>query len=103
MRPIAAFVVVGALILAGSPGASGADAPASDKAGCDSIKLGGPRIFYKHNMRCQKAKKYARRVYESGGRDEPRRFSCESGSNFDEGGSCHHDSKDKYFGWHPAD
>ncbi len=104
MNRVAMFVILAAvMLLAGQAGASGADAPGSEKRGCDMIKLGEPRIFYKHNMRCSKAKDYARRVYRSDGRDEPRRFTCESGSNFDEGGSCHHDTKNKYFGWHPAD
>ena len=73
------------------------------KLGCDVINLGGPKIFSKHNMRCAKAQRKARRVYESRGAHEPRNFSCSSGSNFRDGGFCQHDSKDKYFGWHPAD
>jgi hypothetical protein len=104
MKRLASFVVLAAVMLpAGLAAHSGADAPAAQKSGCDTIKLGEPRIFYKHNMRCSKAKSYARRVYRSDGRDEPRRFTCESGSNFDEGGSCRHETKNKYFGWHPAD
>lgn len=74
-----------------------------DKRSCNSINLGEPRVFYKHNMRCSTAKHYARRLFTTDGGDWPRNFTCESGSNFNEGGSCRHDSKDKYFGWHPAD
>ena len=73
------------------------------KRGCSTINLGGPKVFTKHNMRCEKAKRKAERVYRTRGDNEPRNFSCSSGSNFEEGGFCQHDSKDKYFGWHPAD
>ncbi|MCD6015849.1 MAG: hypothetical protein K0R88_1933 [Solirubrobacterales bacterium] len=82
-----------------------ADAPegSSDKRGCGSINLGEPRIFYKHNMRCHKAKHYARRLYKTDGRDQPRRFTCTSNSHFNQGAACRHDFKNKNFGWHPAD
>lgn len=73
------------------------------RSSCNSIKLGEPRIFYKENMACGRAKRYARTLYRSGGKNEPRNFSCESGSNFDEGGGCRHDFRNEYFGWHPAD
>lgn len=103
MKLFAPFLVLGAFMLASSAAASGPDSHGSQKRGCDMIKLGEPRVFYKHNMRCKKAKHYARRLYKTDGRDEPRRFTCQSGSNFNEGGACHHDSENKYFGWHPAD
>ena len=63
MKRLASFVVLAAvMLLAGVAAHSGADAPAAQKSGCDTIKVGEPRIFYKHNMRCSKAKSYARRV-----------------------------------------
>ena len=81
-----------------------AGASTAKPSGCDSINLGEPRVFYKSHMRCKKAKHYARRLYKTDGDDRPRKFTCESGSNFNEGGSCRHDFKPKkYFGWHPAD
>ncbi len=61
------------------------------------------RIFYKNNMRCEKAKHYARRLYKTNGNDEPRKFTCSSGSNFNQGAACNHDFKNKNFGWHPVD
>jgi hypothetical protein len=83
--------------------AGGAQGSAGGKRGCDSINLGGPKIFFKQNMNCKSAKKKARQVYRSRGQNEPRKFDCESASNFEEGGSCQHVSKNKAFGWHPAD
>ncbi len=87
-------------LLAGVPPGS---ASSDGKRGCTSINLGGPKVFSKENMRCKTAKHYARRVYRTNGEWEPRNFDCSSGSNFDEGGSCTHDSKPKYFFWHVAD
>lgn len=73
------------------------------KRACNTINLGGPKVFAKVNMRCETAKRYAKRLYKSDGEDEPRNFTCSSGSNFNEGASCSHETKDKFFGWHPAD
>jgi hypothetical protein len=97
--------IAGALALGLTFGltASGAEGMAGGKRACSSINLGGPKIFFKHNMNCKAAKKKARQVYASRGENEPRKFNCQSGSNFEDGGSCQHVSKDKYFGWHPAD
>jgi hypothetical protein len=99
-RAMAGVVALGLTI---GVGAAGADGTAGGKRACNSINLGGPKIFFKHNMNCKSAKKKARQVYASRGEDEPRRFNCESGSGFEDGGSCRHVSKNKYFGWHPAD
>lgn len=88
-------------VAAAPAGGSGADAGA--KRACTTINLGGPKVFTKHNMRCHKAKHYARRLFKTNGNDEPPSFSCSSGSNFNDGGFCEHDSKNKHFGWHPAD
>ena len=99
-RAVAGLVMLAAVMLAGAGGAAGTT---GSKRACNSIDLGGPRIFYKHNMRCSAAKQKARKVYSSRGDNEPRRFNCQSGSGFEEGGACQHVSKDKYFGWHPAD
>jgi hypothetical protein len=93
-------VVAGVALLGGS------STPAEDrssKRACNSINLGGPRVFFKQNMKCEKAKHYARRLYKTDGRDEPRNFNCQSGSNFNQGGGCRHDFKNKLFGWHPVD
>ena len=86
-----------------TPANSSVNASIADKRACDTINLGGVRVFYKHDMRCGTAKHYARRLYKTDGRDEPRNFTCASGSNFNSGGACEHDFKDKYFGWHPID
>jgi hypothetical protein len=85
-----------------APAAQTAAPDAREKA-CNTINLGGPRVFFKENMRCSKAKDLARRVYKSEGDREPRNFDCESGSDFRQGGFCQHVSKPKSFGWHPAD
>ncbi len=84
---------------------AGAAAPGIDSKGaCSSINLGGPKVFYKQKMRCANAKHYARRLYKTDGRDEPRNFSCQSGSNFNQGAGCQHDFKNnRFFGWFPAD
>jgi hypothetical protein len=76
MNRLATCVILAAVMLAaGQAGTSRADSTGSSaQRGCDTIKLG-----------------------------EPRRFTCQSGSNFNQGGSCHDDTKNKYFGWHPAD
>ncbi len=96
------IAVVCMLALGLATGAS--SQPAGDqKRACNSIRLGEVRVFYKHGMKCSPAKDRARRVYRSNGENPPRNFTCESGSNFNEGGACEHDFKDKYFGWHPAD
>ena len=100
MNRVLALAVVAAAIVIAAP-ATASDEPA--KRGCSTINLGGPKVFTKHNMRCARAKHHARRLYKTGGRDKPRNFSCSSGSNFRDGGFCEHKSKDKYFGWHPAD
>ena len=80
---------------------NGAAAPAPAKKGCDQINLGEPLVFYKHNMHCKKAKRLARKIHASGGAAEPRHYYCDSSSDFTDTGNCHHNSKDKYFGWHP--
>lgn len=95
--------VVAAAVLLIAPASLASNGEPVSKRGCSTINLGGPRVFTKHNMKCDKAQQKARRVYESRGAHEPRNFSCSSGSNFQEGGFCQHDSKDKYFGWHPGD
>jgi hypothetical protein len=98
---IVAASVVTTLALA-APAADASEG-SSTKRACNSINLGEPRVFYKHNMRCHKAKHYARRLYKTDGRDEPKKFACESGSNFNQGARCQHDFKNKLFGWHPFD
>lgn len=100
-RATVACVAVIGMIAIGGPGSAGGTV--EGKRGCGSINLGGPKIFYKHNMTCKSAKQKARRVYETRGADEPRKFNCTSGSGFEDGGDCRHKSKDKAFGWHPAD
>lgn len=102
MKRTAVMALVGLGLLIGlAPGGTAGAADA--KRACDSINLGGTKIFYKQNMRCSAAMRKARKVYESRGDNEPRKFNCESGSGFEEGGACQHVSKDKYFGWHPID
>lgn len=93
---------LGALCLAAAVPAAPA-VTSKAKRSCDTIRLGKVRVFYKHNMRCAKAKRLARRLYRSEGRNRPRKFVCQSGSNFNSGGSCRHRSKNRYFGWHPFD
>ena len=102
MRKWVVLAVASAMVVLSFAIASPA-VPNAGKRGCATINLGGPKIFTKHNMRCEKAKRKAERVYRTRGDHEPRNFSCTSGSNFEDGGFCQHDSKDKYFGWHPAD
>jgi hypothetical protein len=101
-RTALALAATTALIIVIAPGGA-TGAGSADKLSCSSINLGGPKIFYKKNMNCKSAKKKARQVYGSGGSNEPRHFDCTSGSNFVDGGDCRHVSKNKYFGWHPAD
>jgi hypothetical protein len=103
VRRLATVVVGIAALCACLVPTAAASNGASNKRACNSINLGGPRVFFKHNMRCERAKHYARRLYKTDGRDEPRRFNCHSGSNFNQGASCQHKSKNKGFGWHPAD
>jgi hypothetical protein len=88
--------------VAAAPGAASRADDATKRA-CTTINLGGPKVFTKHNMRCKKAKRYARRLYKTRGDDKPPNFRCSSGSNFRDGGFCKHKTKDKNFGWHPAD
>jgi hypothetical protein len=83
--------------------AAGSGADDATKRACTTINLGGPKVFTKHNMRCTKAKHYARRLYKTRGDDKPPNFRCSSGSNFRDGGFCEHKTKDKNFAWHPAD
>jgi hypothetical protein len=71
------------------------------KRSCNEINLGGPRVFYKQNMRCSTAEHYARRLYKTNGRDEPRNFDCQG--TISSGAYCEHDFKNKRFGWHPFD
>jgi hypothetical protein len=97
---LAVLAATGLLIAAAPGGATGAG---SSEKSCTTINLGGKKIFYKHDMNCKSAKKKARQVYSSGGSNEPKHFDCSSGSNFVDGGDCQHASKNKYFGWHPAD
>lgn len=110
LRPARAIVALAAVGLVAGGGTAPADPLPSSPAvverggGCNSITLGEPRVFYKNNMGCDRAKRYARRVYRRNGNWEPRNFSCESGSDFNEGGGCRHDSKPRtFFGWHPFD
>ena len=101
-----AVLAIGAsfALLLGEVSSSAGGAERHAGQACNTIKFGGvARIFYKNNMSCDRAKRYARHVRRSRGRWEPRRFSCDSGSNFRSGGFCDHDFKNKYFGWHPAD
>jgi hypothetical protein len=81
--------------------ADGTAAPAPAKGGCDQIRLSvEPLVFYKHNLHCAKAKRLARKVHNSGGSAEPRHYYCDSSTDFTDQGNCHHNRKDKYFGWH---
>jgi hypothetical protein len=100
MKHLLSVVAVVVAMFVAAPGHAADPAP---KGGCNSINLGGPKVFSKDNMSCKRAKRYARRVYKTDGRFEPRNFSCTSGSNFNDGGSCAHKSKPKYFFWHTAD
>ena len=103
MKRLATLIAV--LVTAGAVAAeaAGTSETGGAKRACNSINLGGPRVFYKHNMRCHRAKHYVRRLYKTDGRDEPRKFNCTSGSHFNKGADCRHKTKNKYFGWHPAD
>jgi hypothetical protein len=100
-KPIV-LLALGALTLVAAPGTTGSQDPPTKRA-CNTINLGGPKVFYKHKMRCHKAKHYARRLYKTNGRDEPRTFDCYSGSHFNNDAYCRHRRGAKYFGWHPAD
>lgn len=88
-----------------APGEQDGAAPAAERRGpCQTINLGGVKIFYKSRMSCEKAKHYARRLYKTGGRDEPRNFTCESGTNYETGANCYHDHVGaRRFGWFPGD
>ena len=92
-------LAVSTLALVAAPGTTGSQDPATKRA-CNTINLGGPKVFYKHKMRCHEAKDYARRLYKTNGRDEPRKFACYSGSHFNNDAYCRREAK--YFGWHPA-
>ncbi len=98
-----AIAAIAALSVASPVAVASPESSDAGKRSCNTINLGGPRVFTKHNMRCEKAKQKATRVYKTNGAHEPRNFSCTSGSNFEEGGFCEHVSEDKYFGWHPGD
>jgi hypothetical protein len=99
MKRLATLIAV--LVAAGvvATPAAGRSATGDAKRSCNSINLGQPRVFYKQNLRCAKAKQYARRLYKTQGRDEPRNFTCQSGSNFKASAACRHDFKNKRFGW----
>jgi hypothetical protein len=101
----AGVALVIALLAGASPGHAAADSV--EKRGCNPhrIELGGRTyVFYRQNMSCRRAKRYAHRVYESNGNWWPDRFKCGSGSNFNSGGSCvKRRGQDELFGWHPGD
>ena len=84
--------------IAAAPAMGGSEGVAYER-GCSSIKLGGPKIFYKTHLPCDKAKRWARKVYRTGGAFEPRNFNCTSGSNFVDGANCQHTFRNKNFGW----
>lgn len=78
-----------------------ASPPTARAAGCDRIELGGERYaFYKQHMSCDTAKDNARHLRREP-TWEPRRFDCDSGTNFQRSGFCRHVRRDnRYFGWH---
>ena len=96
-----ALVGVTTAIAASPAAAEGLRSQETTKRSCNQINLGGPRVFYKRNMRCETAKDYARRVYRTDGRYEPRNFDCEG--TISHGAQCRHEFKNKVFGWHPFD
>lgn len=103
-RRIALALLTGGLaVVVASASATAGNDTNTDKRACNTINLGGPKVFSKENMRCATAKHHARRVYKTNGQDEPPNFSCSSGSNFNSGAFCQHHFKNKYFAWHPAD
>jgi hypothetical protein len=99
MKCVATLIAV--LVAAGAveTAAAGRSVTVEAKRSCNSINLGQPRAFYKKNLRCATAKQYARRLYKTDGRDEPRNFTCQSGTNFNASAACRHDFKNKRFGW----
>ncbi len=61
-------------------------------------------VFFKQNMSCERAKRYAHHVYESNGNWWPPKFKCSSGSNYNSGAHCvKRQGQNERFGWHPPD
>ena len=65
---------------------------ASAAGGCDTIQSRGgyDLVFYKQNMKCSTAKRYAKRLMRDGSYD-PRGFDCRRSSP--NSGSCRHSRK----------
>jgi hypothetical protein len=99
MKRVATLIAVLVAVGAVETRAAGSSVTVDAKRSCTSINLGQPRVFYKRNLRCAKAKHFARRLYRTDGRDEPRNFTCQSGTNFNASAACQHDFKNKRFGW----
>ena len=98
--------VVGLAALVGPAAAGTTKADAKGNCNPHRIELGGDEyVFFKKNMSCERAKRYAHRVYRSDGNNEPKHFNCRSGSNFNSGGFCKNRKADpnESFGWHPPD
>jgi hypothetical protein len=77
--------------------------PEATAAACNSVRYDGRSyVLYRQGaVRCKFARKWVRRLHRSEGRNEPRGWTCSSGSNFRTGGGC--TKGRKAFGWHPGD
>lgn len=99
----ATALVVAATALAFTGSASVPSTVTTAEAGqrCINLDYGGTRyVFYKEGIRCRRAKRWARRVHRTEGRWEPRRYDCNSGTNFRRDGACER-SRRKFFLWYP--
>jgi hypothetical protein len=101
-RVVSLLILAAVGVLVAAP-ASGSAAPA--KRACDVLEYGGDQyVFFKQGIACGKAQKWARKVHRNPSW-EPRHWDCESGSNFETGGSCFLANRpnERFFGWHPFD
>jgi hypothetical protein len=74
--------------------------PAEAKRKCDTLRTswGQDLVFYRHKMKCGRAKRYARKLIKKGSFDPPN-FKCKRHSPTS--GGCSHRRKNKFFIFYP--
>jgi hypothetical protein len=102
-------------LLAIAPGtaqAGGSPVSAADRASetaqaraaaCNTVRYGGRTyvLYRRGGVRCLFARRWVRRLHNSGGMNKPPGWRCTSGSGYRRGGNCTRGRR--AFGWHPGD
>jgi hypothetical protein len=75
----------------------------SAAAACNTVRYGGKGyvLFRQGGVKCKFAKRWVKRLHNSGGQNKPAGWKCSSGTKYKTGGQCTKGSK--AFGWHPGD